>query len=329
MEKPKVGTVVQLNVPQLLEHCAHVDPDELVKLADRDYCKTTLKLGFPFLRSPAEAQRIQVETGHSRYWKSVHQVLDLEVRITSQWHRRHLGPFLVYLVGMGLTPIGISAEMVQSEIDEIADVKAATKAAIGGARHKLHAVGNAQNSIVRYVLGTLGHESFTEKAWLGVKGHFDHRCAYCSSPRQLVMDHAVPISIQNLGEHKLGNLVPACRECNEDKGQKRYDDFLRAQSDLSVAEARIVMIEDHMRSHGYQPLSDILAAEDADQVRELVQSLRLQVAAAAEATVRSINGLLSADDGMGPHDPVGQRVVDRGSGNGPASASRADARRSR
>ena len=100
MEKPKVGTVVQLNVPPAAGALCRCRPRRARKLADRDYCKTTLKLGFPFLRSPAEAQRIQVETGHSRYWKSVHQVLDLEVRITSQWHRRHLGPFLVYLVGM-------------------------------------------------------------------------------------------------------------------------------------------------------------------------------------------------------------------------------------
>lgn len=302
-DMPKVGKVVQSNIPQLLQHCAQNDPDELVKLEDGDYCKKTFKLSYPFLRSPADAKRIQEETGKSRYWASVHPVLDREVRVTSEWFESSLAPFLVYLVGRGLTPVGVSAQAVEAKIDELITAKAAktaAKSATGGARYKLHAIGRAQNSVVRWALGSIGHEAFTQKDWLTAKGHFGHRCVYCDSPRQLVMDHAVPLSIENLGEHRLGNLVPACRQCNSAKGEKRYDDFLRAQSDRAAAEDRIVSIEAHMRGHGYQPLSDVLTVEQADEVREHLQALRLQVATAAKTTVASIDDLLGLDKTASP-----------------------------
>lgn len=294
---PKVGEVVRLNIPQLLEHCAQNDPDELVKLEDGDYCKKTFKLGYPFLRSPADAKRIHAETGKSRYWAKVHPVQDREVRVTSEWYKPSLGPFLVYLVGRGLTPLGVPAAAVESEIDQVAEAKAAKTSSVGGARYKLHAIGNAQNSVVRWVLGSLGHEAFTQKDWLTVTAYFNHRCVYCDSPRQLVMDHAVPLSIKNLGEHKIGNLVPSCRQCNSAKGEKRYDDFLRAQPDRAAAEDRI---EAHMRQHGYQPLSDVLTMEQADEVREPLEALRLQVATAAKTTVASINDLLAHEENAIP-----------------------------
>lgn len=296
MEKPKVGEVVRLNIPQLLEHCAQNDPDELVNLEDRNYCKKTFKLGYPFLRSPDDAQRVKDETGYSKYWKAVHHVRGKELRITSEWYRRNLGPFLIYLVGRGLTPLGVPAEVVESEIDKVAAAKAAKTSSVGGARYKLHAIGNAQNSVVRWALGSLGSEAFTQKDWLTVKAHFDHQCVYCDSPRQLVMDHAVPLSVKNLGEHKLGNLVPSCHQCNSAKGEQRYDDFLRAQPDRAAAEDRIDRIEAHMRQHGYQPLSDVLTMEQADEVREQLKALRLQVATAAKTTVASINDLLAHDE---------------------------------
>lgn len=296
MEMPKVGEVVRLNIPQLLEHCAQNDPDELVKLEDGDYCKKTFKLGYPFLRSPADAKRIHAETGKSRYWAEVHPVQDREVRVTSEWYKPSLGPFLVYLVGRGLTPLGVPAQVVESEIDKVAEAKAAKTSSVGGARYKLHAIGNAQNSVVRWALGSLGHEAFTEKDWLTAKARFNHQCVYCSSKRQLVMDHAVPISVQSLGEHRLGNLVPACRTCNAAKGQQRYDDFLRAQPDRADAEARIRTIEEHMAHHGYEALADTLQVGHSEEVRALLQALRLQVAAAATTTVASINDLLEAQD---------------------------------
>ena len=290
MEKPKVGEIVRLNLPQIFEHCVQDDPDEIVKLSDKQYCSDVFKLAFAFLRTPAE---IELTGGHKRYWTQVHHVLDHEVRVTSQWHGRHLAPFLRYLVDKGLTPVGVPPELVEAELDKLSTPKASAKTSPGGARYRLHAIGNAQNSSVRNVLGSLGHEAFTLKDWLRVKRWFGHCCAYCSSKRQLVMDHAVPISIVALGEHRLGNLVPACHECNSAKGKLRYDDYLRSQRDRADAAARIATIEEHMAHHDYEPLIDALSAEVAEQVSDLLAGLRKQLADASASAVAAINDVLA------------------------------------
>lgn len=287
---PKIGGLVRANIAQMIEFCEQVDPEEIANLSDAAYCKATFNLNYPFFRSPAEAEWTKTKTGQNRYWVQVHRVLDHDVRVTSQWYEKQRADFLYYLEDKGLTPIGVTGAVVEASLDHLA--MGTDPAPKSGARYKLHAIGNAQNAAVRNVLSRLGEESFTAKDWLAVKRRFSNLCAYCSSARQLVMDHAVPISRVELGEHRLGNLVPACRSCNSTKGQKRYDDFLRAQRDRPDSVARIAMIEEHMAFHGYAPLTDVLEPSDADKVRELIESLRIQVAEAATATVASINELL-------------------------------------
>jgi 5-methylcytosine-specific restriction endonuclease McrA len=44
---------------------------------------------------------------------------------------------------------------------------------------------------------------------------FDHRCAYCGADGDLHIEHIVPIS--KGGPHSIGNIVPACRDCNLSK----------------------------------------------------------------------------------------------------------------
>ena len=41
------------------------------------------------------------------------------------------------------------------------------------------------------------------------------------------MEHEIPINKSMIGEHKLGNLVPSCKECNDKKHHKSYEDFLK------------------------------------------------------------------------------------------------------
>lgn len=47
---------------------------------------------------------------------------------------------------------------------------------------------------------------------------FDGRCAYCRTGRYEHLDHVVPVALG--GRHAIGNLLPACRECNLSKGAK-------------------------------------------------------------------------------------------------------------
>ncbi|WP_277454085.1 HNH endonuclease signature motif containing protein [Janibacter sp. DB-40] len=313
MEEPLIGQLVRDNLPQIFEHCAQYDPEEITKLSDKEYCNEVFNLNWAFLATPAEAELIrqQDKNGKDRYWAPVYQVLDHEVRVTNHWverknHREH---FLLYLAEKGLTPVGISSDAFDTQLTEIttppppppATAAATESGSPSGARHKVHAIGNAQNSAVRNVLGRLGQESFTQKDWLTVKASFGHRCVYCSSGRQLVMDHAVPISIRiktpgnktlikkALGEHRLGNLVPACRDCNTAKGQVRYDDYLRNQPELPDTAARITAIEAHMARHQYEPLDEGLSDEAAQEIMELLDRMREQIAETATMTAAAIN----------------------------------------
>ena len=65
-----------------------------------------------------------------------------------------------------------------------------------------------------------------------------------------MIDHAIPINREYLGEHKLGNLVPACRDCNSRKAGNDYREFLFDETD------RLERIEEHMHKNNYAPLRE-------------------------------------------------------------------------
>jgi len=292
MKKLKIGEIVRLNLPQIFDHCAQHDPDEIVKLMDKDYCAETFRLSWAMLKTPAEAELIKSETGYSRYWTKTHTLLDHELRVTSEWvPKRHLPAFLRYLVDQGLTPLGVSAEDVDAEISKLTAPKKTT-ASPGGARYRKTPIGVAQNAVVRNILGCVGQEAFTEKDWLAVKASFGHACVYCGSRRQLVMDHAVPISLEALGEHRLGNLVPACHSCNSDKGETSFEVYLQAKEALDPepdGAVRLEAIRAHMSRHGYVPLKDALPVEEVQSVRAALVRARSEIAAAAAGAIEAIN----------------------------------------
>jgi hypothetical protein len=74
------------------------------------------------------------------------------------------------------------------------------------------------------------------KTWFACWGE---ACAYCNQRRWTSADHLVPLS--KGGSNMLWNLVPACRSCNETKGDRltwplRRRFWERLQVALSVAE---------------------------------------------------------------------------------------------
>lgn len=299
----KIGELVRLNLPQLFDFCAEHDPEEAARLADKDYTRETFGLSsYAFLATPAKATWIKQSTGYSHYWAQVYVVLGHEVRVCQEWiEKRHRARFLTYLLSLGLTPVGVdqdelastvAASQVEEESGEVMTEPSGEASAplrsLGGARYKKHAIGNAQNSAVRFVLGCLPQESFTKTDWLEVIRAFGFRCAYCGERRTLVMDHAVPISKANLGEHRLGNLVPACHPCNSAKGQKAYDTYLRGEHRIPDAKARIAVIEEHMAGHGYRPLTTMLDQEGVQQVRAALDELREAIATAAASAIDRI-----------------------------------------
>lgn len=288
-ESPKPAAVVKANLPQLFAYCAERDPDELVRLMDAELSAKRFKLGQPLLKTPAA---IAADGDTVRYWADLHHVLDVELRVNSQWVKTRTPHFLAYLVGLGLDPAGVSPAYVDEQLALVSKPKATSP---GGARYGGTAIGDAQNLFVRYVLGNLGHEQFGLAEWAAVKDGFDNACAYCGSTRSLVIDHAVPISIATLGEHRLGNLVPACKTCNgsSHKGKLRYDDYLRSLPDQVDAALRLAAIEAHMARHRYVPLAERLGPAEADRVHARLSEGRLEVAAIAKQVIGDVDELLA------------------------------------
>jgi 5-methylcytosine-specific restriction endonuclease McrA len=56
---------------------------------------------------------------------------------------------------------------------------------------------------------------------------FNHRCAYCGVDGNLHIEHAVPIS--RGGTHAIGNIVPACKDCNFSKRDHDAEQWYREQ----------------------------------------------------------------------------------------------------
>ena len=55
-----------------------------------------------------------------------------------------------------------------------------------------------------------------------------HYCGQVTSPRELTMDHIVPVA--RGGRSTKGNLVPACKQCNNKKKQllpMEWEDYLK------------------------------------------------------------------------------------------------------
>ena len=51
-----------------------------------------------------------------------------------------------------------------------------------------------------------------------LKKIYESECFYCGANSEIQTDHIIPIS--KGGRHSIGNLVAACRRCNQSKGKK-------------------------------------------------------------------------------------------------------------
>lgn len=87
-----------------------------------------------------------------------------------------------------------------------------------------------ENSLIRgveYQHGTL--HGYTIREW--VTEHWGHACVYCgNSECSLTMDHVRPRG--RGGSSRPTDLVPACKSCNERKGVRSIEDFLKKKPEL-------------------------------------------------------------------------------------------------
>lgn len=79
---------------------------------------------------------------------------------------------------------------------------------------------------------------------------FGGRCAYCGvapAPSDMREEHLVPINRKSVGLHAWGNIVPACKSCNDLKADKPWRSHPRLDDD------RMQIIEMYIADYGYHP----------------------------------------------------------------------------
>jgi 5-methylcytosine-specific restriction endonuclease McrA len=91
------------------------------------------------------------------------------------------------------------------------------------------------NALVRVILVKTATKpapaTYQLKTATDAKRYFGGLCAYCGKWPPVDFDHAIPTNQYHLGEHYIGNLIPSCRECNDEK-KKRAG---RANSDRVIS----------------------------------------------------------------------------------------------
>ena len=293
----KIGQLVKTYVRKVFRYCDESDHEELARLMDAKYSKDTLGINFPFC---LEVETISPQLS-KRYWRDIHVVRGKTLRVCSQWinpltsQSREL--FCQYLLSKKLVD---NEEL--SAIDSLPQpsrrlsIEVPAKRAARG-RYRGNAIGNAQNLFVRNILSNIGQESFNENDWQEAKAYFKNKCAYCGAETDLVIDHAIPINKAKLGEHRIGNLVPSCNDCNVRKGNKDYSEYLSGDDEKRRT------IESYMDCKNYVPLGN------NEQVRMILDLAYAEVSALVDRYIVIINSLFP-DDAITTHgstlndDPV-------------------------
>lgn len=281
----------------IIDSCKE-NPAELERLQDQEYSKETFGLSKPY-QFCIKVNEIP-EDPNSRYWKQkesdTYHIFNMQVRICSQWASSIHGDKKSELFQQYLLKKKLITKEKLSEFDIIASgqnkfkkikkisIKANTSKSQKNARYRGWAIGNAQNVTIRNILSNLGLESFNANDWNKTKGYFDNKCAYCGSPDELVMEHAIPINREKLGEHRLGNIIPSCSKCNSEKSSKDYKEFLGSDNE------RIDAIEKYMAEKNYTPITD------SHKIKVLLEQAYADVGQVADKYIKEINEALSENN---------------------------------
>jgi len=263
----KIGEYVKQHIKNIFEYCNNSNHNEIYLLLSPEYSKDTFKLsGYPFCKVSEKIEPSESK----RYWTEVYVVRGKEVRVTSQWTAKMKESFIDYLHLKGIS----------SEIN-LSDNQKQVLSNQKNSRYRGNHIGNAQNLFIRNILSNLGTDSFNEGDWEKTKEEFDYKCAYCGTKEEpLIMEHAVPINKEKLGEHRLGNLVPSCKSCNSKKGNQNFREFL---SDNTIA---ISIIKKYMDKHNYVPL------DDEEQIKMVLNKAHEEISALADRYITIINKLV-------------------------------------
>ena len=152
--------------------------------------------------------------------------------------------------------------------------------------------GDVANEFVRVLLSDAGELAggLDAEEWKQTLQFFDYCCAYTGESVEdgAVQEHAIPINRKHCGLHLYGNVVPATRSANSEKGQRDYRDYLKGKDvdRLKKIEKFMEMTEYHKRAEPFQHLPAYCQAQyevikalcegNKDYLRKLVEGLAKQ-----------------------------------------------------
>ncbi len=86
--------------------------------------------------------------------------------------------------------------------------------------------------------------------------YFESQCCFCGSEinqKSFSLDHLIPLNKASLGLHAWGNVVPCCRDCNNEKQQKPWQNFMKLKCRGSEYKKRRSRIENFIKIKKYDP----------------------------------------------------------------------------
>jgi len=122
------------------------------------------------------------------------------------------------------------------------------------------------NSALRIFLQDVGKFYDTERGYepfipkksqkLELLEYFNYECCYCGNDidvKSLSQDHLIPMNKTALGLHSWGNVVPCCKDCNNQKHQNPWEDFLKTKCMGDLLNSRKNKIDDFVLERRYDP----------------------------------------------------------------------------
>jgi len=197
-------------------------------------------------------------------------------------------------------------------------------------RTKTGGIPYARYQLQRAILENALENNYTTEDYAAVLKFFGG-CAFCGASEASRMDHLVPV--RKHGDFIPRNVVPACQECDDSKGQKEYHVWMRSADSPKSLRSRGLTEEEIGRriqriekwQAGYQAKTekqlfgknygrylDILKKMDAlcEEARQLVNDVKPQ----NQNTVAAVTGYsakrIAVQGGDSPANKIRQLVLD-------------------
>ena len=123
--------------------------------------------------------------------------------------------------------------------------------------------------------------------------YLDGKCCYCGrkiTVSTLSQDQLIPMNRMSLGLHAWGNVIPCCSNCNNERQQKNWQEFLSIKADGQVYQERKRKIQRFIKQLNYDPNLQLgeFAGNLYDDVGEVAMKLIELRLKQAEGAIRKL-----------------------------------------